>query len=68
MGDPECPKQCRNTTFIKYIYLNAKIDIKPDTEPIPIGRGIRQEDTISPRLFITALENMFQKMVFQIKA
>lgn len=45
----------RYTKLINYIYLNATASIRlhDTTNKFKIGRGIRQEDTISPKLFIT---------------
>jgi len=44
----------------------VKLDEK--TNPIEIGRGVRQGDTISPKLFITVLEYVFKKLDWDQKS
>lgn len=59
----------RYTQIIKYIYNNATSTVKlhQNTNEIKIGRGIRQGDTISPKLFNTALEEIFKRLQWQDK-
>lgn len=48
----------RYSALIKYIYRNATASVRlhQDTDMFPIERGVRQGDTISPKLFNTVLE------------
>src|ERR1700761_3580759 len=54
----------RGTRLIKYVYENATSCIKlhEKTDKFKIGRGVRQGDTISPKLFTTSLEIVFKKL------
>ena len=54
----------RYSELIKIIYENATSTIRlhEETRQIPIRRGIRQGDTLSPKLFITVLEYAFKRM------
>jgi len=38
------------------------VELHESTNPIEIGRGVRQGDTMSPKLFITVLEYVFKKL------
>ena len=46
------------------IYENgyAKVDLHKQGNAIPIRRGVRQGDTISPKLFTACLEDIFRKL------
>lgn len=59
-----CRIDSRYTKIIEYIYSQAKMHVKlwEKTNTIHIRRGVRQGDTISPKLFISALEEIFRKM------
>ncbi|CAG9840644.1 unnamed protein product [Diabrotica balteata] len=54
----------RYTDLITNIYNKATTTIKlmKQTEPIKINRGVRQGDTISPKLFNQALEDVFKRL------
>lgn len=56
----------RYTAIIKNIYDKATFHVKIDddlkTDKIPLGKGVRQGDTISPKLFTLALENVSKKL------
>jgi endonuclease/exonuclease/phosphatase family metal-dependent hydrolase len=60
----ECRVDSRYTKMIKYIYENATscIELHEKTDKFKIGRGVRQGDTISPKLFTAALEGIFKKL------
>ena len=50
--------------LIKNIYLNATSTIRlhKDSEKINIQKGVRQGDTMSPKLFTAVLEGVFQTL------
>jgi Reverse transcriptase (RNA-dependent DNA polymerase) len=50
--------------ILKHIYGNATASIKLDkeSEKFEIQKGVRQGDTISPKLFTAALENIFRNL------
>jgi hypothetical protein len=56
----------RYIKLIKYIYENATMDVRMDddrkTNKIKIEKGVRQGDTISPKLFTLALEDTFKSL------
>ena len=49
--------------IIKHIYENGTsiIRLHKDTNEIKIAKGVRQGDTISPKLFTASLESIFRK-------
>lgn len=59
----------RYTNLLKFIYRNAtlQVHISEDitTDKISIGKGVRQGDTISPKLFTLAMEDIFKKLPWQ---
>lgn len=61
----------RYTQIIESIYKEATIHIRLDetttTNKIPLERGVRQGDTISPKLFTLALEDIFKKLEWNTK-
>ena len=50
--------------IFKHIYKQAKsfIRMHKDSKPFHLGRGVRQGDTSSPKLFTACLEKVFQKL------
>lgn len=54
----------RYTLLIKYIYENATANVRlqEPTNKFKIDRGVRQGDTISPKLFTNLLEYMFKSI------
>lgn len=56
----------RYCTIMKAIYDKATFHVKINddikTDKIKIGKGVRQGDTISPKLFTLALENVFKQL------
>src|SRR6202012_779890 len=64
-GLDEARVDSRYTRTIRYVYKNATICVKlhKSTDKFKIGRGVRQGDTISPKLFTTSsLESVFKKL------
>ncbi|XP_060517971.1 uncharacterized protein LOC132696860 [Cylas formicarius] len=59
----------RCTTLIQNIYSNATLQVmlKDFTDKIDIGRGVRQGESISPKLFTLALEDMFKNIGWETK-
>jgi len=60
----ECRVDSRYTRTIKNIYENATSCVKlhENTTKFTIGRGVRQGDIISPKLFTSTLESVFKKL------
>jgi hypothetical protein len=60
----DCRTDSRYSELIKYIYEHATSSIRlhEDTQKFKIGRGVRQGDTISPKLFTAALELIFKNL------
>ncbi|KAB0800388.1 hypothetical protein PPYR_06128 [Photinus pyralis] len=60
----ECRIDSRYRMLIHNIYKKATmtIQLEETTKPIPIERGVRQSDVISPKLFTLALEDIFRAM------
>ncbi len=60
----ECRVDSRYSNTIRYVYENATSCIKlhENTTKFKIGRGVRQGDTISPKLFTSVLESVFKKL------
>ena len=61
-----------NETYIKlleniYAKGTAVVRLHKDTEKIKIGKGVRQGDTISPKLFTACLEGIFRKFSWESK-
>lgn len=58
----ECRIDYRHTNSIYNIYKNvtSTIHLHKITQEIEIKRGVRQDDTLSPRLFTTVLEHAFK--------
>lgn len=54
----------RYTKLIYNIYKNATttVQLHETSKPINMERGVRQGDTLSPKLFITALEYAFKRL------
>lgn len=59
-----CRIDSRYRMLMHNIYKNATmtIQLEKTTKPIPIKRGVRQGDVISPKLFTLALEDVFRAM------
>lgn len=59
----------RYTDLIENLYRNGSTRIKvfEGTEPIRLRRGVRQGDTISPKLFNQSLEDVFKKLHWEEK-
>ena len=43
------------------------VHLHKDSEKIRIKRGVRQEDTISPKLFTATLESIFRRLNWENK-
>lgn len=55
--------------LLKDIYTNSTVTVhlQKETEKIKIKRGVRQGDTISPKLFTATLESIFRKLNWETK-
>ena len=42
--------------------INRTVQVYDGTDLIPVNRGVRQDDMISPKLFTTALKNIFKTL------
>ena len=53
--------------IFKHIYKQAKsfIRMHKDSKPFHLGRGVRQGDTSSPKLFTACLEKFFKKLKWE---
>jgi len=60
----ECRVDSRYSNLIRNVYENATSCVKlhENTSKFKVGRGARQGDTISPKLFTTTLESVFKKL------
>lgn len=58
-----------NTLFISGHLMQATMDMKlhSHSDCVPIGRRVRQGDTISSQLFITLLEHAFKMLYWDSK-
>lgn len=64
MALADCRVDYRYTTLLKYIYEHATacVRLHEDTNKFRIQRGVRQGDTISPKLFTAVLELAFKRI------
>lgn len=71
MAMEEARIDSRYSRLIKSIYEGATLQVKLNddwtTEKIPVKRGVRQGDTISPKLFTAALEHALKKLNWERK-
>ena len=61
-----------NKTYVetlKFIYSNATSTFKlhNNSNKVPIRKGVRQGDTISPKLFTAVLEDIFRNLNWEDK-
>lgn len=63
----QCRIDYRYTRLIEYIYSNAITTVKlhETTDKIKVGRGVRQGDTISPKLFTAVLEYAMKQLPWE---
>ena len=55
--------------LLKDIYTNSSmpVDLYKERNKINIRRGVRQGDTISPKLFMAALESIFRRLNWETR-
>ena len=55
--------------ILKDIYTDSSVTVHlhKESEKIRIKRGVRQEDTISPKLFTATLESIFRRLNWENK-
>ncbi|XP_063630801.1 zinc finger protein 135-like [Cydia splendana] len=60
-----CQVDYRYIEVLKCLYENATMSVRlqdRNSKPIPLQRGVRQGDVISPKLFTAALEDVFKTL------
>ena len=64
-----CRIDSRYIQLINALYHDATMTVKifGETDPITLWRGVRQGDTISPKIFTTALEDVFKTLEWEAK-
>ena len=63
-----CRIDCRYIEVLKCLYNNATMSVRvqeQSTKAIPLRRGVRQGDVISPKLFTAAMEDAFKLLEWQ---
>ncbi|PZC74016.1 hypothetical protein B5X24_HaOG208430 [Helicoverpa armigera] len=63
-----CHIDYRYIEVLKCLYNNATMSVRVQehsTKPIPLRRGVRQGDVISPKLFTAAMEDAFKLLEWQ---
>ena len=55
--------------ILKVLYTDSSVTVylHKESEKIRIKRGVRQGDTISPKLFTATLENIFRRLNWENK-
>ena len=55
--------------ILKYIYTDSSVTVHlhKESEKIRIKRGVRQGDTISPKMFTATLESVFRRLNWENK-